>query len=339
MREVVDSTGQTLAGNDTTTMHLGLDADAPGHVLGFNQQKRPLGSNNIKVTRALLAGVPHPVALDTVSSNSGTRKQTVQWTADQRVDGFCPTSGGPQCAIDESPIPGFLYEELDHLGDDPNLVPRKRLELAPMPRTLRVCQMDLSSECTPDTPQGKLFDENIERLAAGWNSDTHDCFPDGCLDVPMPISPDEVTASVLIEASDATRMQYVAPGTDVLLRDLRRWALQGFSEKYPCLDDRATCQRAYLGMDTHADVISGEIFLPDSGVHFRFPPGFMADRHVWAAWQNSPVSGFVASAGPIECPHNPVPNDTVIDPGAKNVTEQFCYGDVFGEGDDLDFDF
>lgn len=332
MRVYEHNSGRPLGGDSGTEMKLRLDAVAPGHVLGFDQRKLPAGKTTTAITTAFLAGVPGLVELRSAANSSSPKFTTVDWSAPATIPAFCESTGGQQCAIDENPVSAFQYRELTQEGSGP-LTPVKRLELDQLPGTLRICQAESGPSCSEG-----IFDTNIRRLAIGGLSDTHDCFPADCDDDPMDISPSEANAgSVMLRGSAPMRFTYETDKATINLHDMQRFALQGNVHTYGCYEF-FDCKIVYVGMDSFGQDIHGEIV--SGGAHFRFPRGWHADRHVWSAWKTGPASGQVASVGRIECPMGSTLLDkTLIDAGPQDITEQFCFGDVFGEGDPLDLDF
>lgn len=330
--------GLPRPGYSKGSMHLELDSNVQGHVLGFEQKTG--SESRTGVIRALLAGVPNHIELDTADGDgaeitdtgAGIDRTSLDWEASAPVSGFCRSSDGPQCDGAETPIHGFWYLVATQ-KDGGELVPTKQLTLDPMPKRLRVCKTSWGPECA-----GRTFDHNIERLASGDN-DTSDCGRiSNCVDghnVPMPAYTDKANkGSVLITADPATHFRYTDQGGYVDFRDLTRYVLQAHKESVSCGLTDANCPFGYLAMDTGGNPLRGTLVQTGDGklTRFDFPlvdapqVPFNAHNHVWSFLQTGRFQGYVASAGTIDCP-----SGTSITAADKGVTEQFCRGDLLDD--------
>lgn len=305
------------------SMHASLDTSAGDHALAIDIKKG--SASTVESTKALLISLPSHIELDTYK-NSTLQEDRTTWRASRPVDGW---------ANDTVLVPGFSFSESSTVNDETPVI-TKTLTLDPMPSTFTVCKLAFSPRCS-----GGTFNENINRLAAGDN-DTGDCgIESNCLtghSRPMPVDPSLANkGSILITANPATRFHY-AEGSSTLVDfdNLERFGLQAHKESTDCGLLDVECPFGYLAMDTGGSALSGVLKQVSDGTttRFDFPAvgageaGWSADNHVWSFEKVGALQGFVASAGPINCP-----DGTTIKAADEVVTERFCFGDL------LDNDF
>lgn len=310
------------------SMHAELDTAADNHALALDLEKHD-GDDRVSSTDALLASLPAHVELDT-SGNSTFGESRTSWSASSPVEGFT-TAGGDR-------RPGFSLVERSSTGGAPAVV-TEEASLDPMPASFSVCQIARLNTCS----EGH-FDENLVRLRDGVTPyRSYACAAGGCGSPNIPIEPDHAgKGSFLIKASTPTDFTYrkgdfvdkQGDYVELDFQNLTRYGLQADKDAYLCdfgslAED---CLKGYVAMDTGGQELTGGIEQrsDDAFTRLVFPPGFLADRLVWAFDKSGAVSGELATIGTLNCP-----SGTEIQLGGETLNERFCNGDLL-EGTILD---